>query len=144
MSPELLLLVLNHSGPKKGRPTKESDCYALGMVIYEVLSGRVPFSQSNHYMVMWKVMSGERPDRPEGAEGAWFADDLWRMLNLCWDTQPKNRPSVAAVLECLEWVSRDPEPLSSQTDGDDSNLTRDSSRGFNPRCFAALLRKILC
>ena len=143
MSPELLL-VLNHSGLKNGRPTKKSDCYALGMVIYEVLSGQAPFSHFNNYMVMWKVMGGERPERPEGAEGAWFTDDLWRMLNECWATEQESRPSVATVLECLELVSRDPEPRSLQTDGNYSNFTTDYSRRSNPRCFAALLRRILC
>ena len=152
MSPEIL--ALDHSGIKNSRPTKESDCYALGMVIYEVLSGRVPFSKFKPYVVTRKVMDGERPERPEGVGGAWFTDDIWRMLNRCWEAQPENRPSVAAVLECLERVSKDPESLSLQANGDlgmdegDSNLTGDSSEAFswsNPRCFAGtLLRRILC
>ena len=37
MSPELINP--ESCGLKKIRPTKESDCYALGMVVYEVLSG---------------------------------------------------------------------------------------------------------
>jgi serine/threonine protein kinase len=115
MSPELL--ALDQSGLKNGRPTKQSDCYALGMVIYEVLSGRVPFSQFGPYIVIWKVMDGERPERPKGVEGAWFTNELWQMLTRCWATQPESRPSVAAVLECLERVSRDPGPPSLQGDG---------------------------
>ena len=47
MSPELL--ALDHSRLKNNRLTKQSDCYAFGMVIYEVLSGRAPFSRFNHY-----------------------------------------------------------------------------------------------
>ena len=50
MSPEIL--ALEHSGLKSGRPTKQCDCYALGMVICEVLSGQAPFSQFNRYIVM--------------------------------------------------------------------------------------------
>ena len=34
MSPELLYP--EGYGPSDGRPTKQSDCYALGMVVYEV------------------------------------------------------------------------------------------------------------
>ena len=37
MSPELF--DPESFGLQEGRPTKASDCYALGMVIYEVLSG---------------------------------------------------------------------------------------------------------
>jgi serine/threonine protein kinase len=51
------------------QPTKESDCYALGMVIYEVLSGQAPFASFKDFIVMRKVIEGERPGRPEGAEG---------------------------------------------------------------------------
>ena len=46
------------------------------MVIYEALSGRAPYSQFNHYIVIRKVMDGEQP---EGAEGVLFTDDLWRI-----------------------------------------------------------------
>ena len=69
-----------------------------------------------------------------------FTDDLWRMLNRCWET----RPSVAAVLECLERVPRDLEPPSVQTDVDDSNLASDSSQHSNFRSFATLMRRIMC
>jgi len=144
MSPELLI-AMDRSDLKNTRPTKQSDCYALGMVIYEVLSGRLPLSQFGPYIIPQKVMDGERPGRPRGAEGAWFTDDLWRMLNHCWAPQPERRPSVAAMLECLEWVSRDPGPPSPQDDGRGSNLTGDSSRKFssNPRYFSELLRRVL-
>ena len=98
-SPELL--ALDWTGLKNGRPMKQSDYYALGTVIYEVLTGWAPFSQFNHYVVIRKIMDGERPERP-GVEEVWFTDGLWRMLGRCWETRPESRPSVAAVLECLE------------------------------------------
>jgi len=142
MSPELL--ALDHSRLKNNRPTKQSDCYAFGMVIYEVLSGRAPFSRFNHYIVIRKVVDGERPERPKGVEGVWFTNDLWRTLSQCWAPQPETRPSVAAVLECLERVSRDRDSPSLQLDemdGDDSDPGGASS---NPRCFSTFLRRILC
>ena len=114
MSPELLhpeQFGLDHS-----QPTRESDCYALGMVIYEVVSGQVPFALWKDYIVTLKVIEGERPGRPEGAKGVWFTDDLWEMLGLCWDAQARNRPGVADVLECLEQASSAWKPLPPQVD----------------------------
>ena len=103
---------------KDDRPTKESDRYALGMVVLEVLGGRPPFALYNTQVVARKVTKGERPGRPEGPEGAWFTDDLWRMLGLCWTTPPESRPSIEAVLECLERVSETWEPPSHQVNDD--------------------------
>jgi len=100
MSPELL--DPEAFGLKTSHPTKESDCYALGMSVYEVLSGRVPFSRSKFAGVIREVIEGRRPERPWGATGAWFTDDLWAMLELCWKHQPGDRPSLDIVLRCLQ------------------------------------------
>jgi len=116
MSPELLDPDQFGLDLKDGRPTQESDCYALGMVILEVLSRKAPFAQLKDFIVMRKVIEGERPGRPEGAEGVWFTDDLWRMLNLCWETQPGSRPTIQTVWECLHQVSGAWVPHSSQMD----------------------------
>ena len=105
MSPELF--PPDQTNGQDSRPTKQSDCYALGMVIYEVLSGQAPFAPCNFYAVILMVTMGERPMRPDGPEGAWFTNDLWRMLNQCWATEPQCRPDVGVVLECLERVSGD-------------------------------------
>ena len=100
MSPELL--DPERFGLTESRPTRESDCYALGMVIYEVLSGQTPFAPSTAPVVIWKVLGGQRPGRPEGDGGAQFTDDLWGTLEHCWMCQPNERTSAKAVLECLQ------------------------------------------
>ena len=100
MSPELLHPEL--FGFKDSRPTKESDCYALGMVILEVLTGQVPFAGYKDVIVMRVVIDGEQPERPEEV---WFTDDLWGTLKQCWSPRPETRPTVEAILECLDRVS---------------------------------------
>ena len=97
MSPELLALEM--FGLQEDHPTKESDCYALGMVIYEVLSGHAPWFGYRHFAAMRMVLDGERPKRPQGA---WFTDSIWEMLELCWKSQPSERISAETVLLCLE------------------------------------------
>ena len=72
------------------------------MVILEVLSGQAPFARDNWVNVMRKVLDGERPERPEEV---WFTDDLWGALEQCWYPHPKTRPTVEAILECLDRAS---------------------------------------
>jgi len=80
----------------------QSDCYSLGMVIYEVLSGQAPFAPHKGSIVIRKVLEGERPARPQGDRGKLFTDAIWGLLELCWKPLPDNRISVGAVLQGLE------------------------------------------
>jgi len=100
MSPELL--DPERFGLGKSRPTEKSDCYAMGMVIYEVLSGQTPFSQSILSAIIGNVLEGKRPERPEGEEGKLFTDAIWRLLTLCWKHQPSDRANARAILSCLD------------------------------------------
>ena len=109
MSPELFDLEgRNH------HPTKFSDCYALGMATWEVLSGHLPFHQYKKWAISAKVLRGDRPERPQGEEGVWFTDEVWEILGSCWMTQPEGRPSIEDVLQCLGEASRSWRPPSPQ------------------------------
>ena len=103
MSPELISP--QHFGLKIGRPTKSSDCYALGMVIYEVISGKPPFYEDGEITASLKVLRGEHPLRGEE-----FMERLWGMLKQCWTPQHNDRPSVEDVQRCLETCSNTPPP----------------------------------
>ena len=91
---------------KDCRPTKNSDRYAFGMVMYEVLGGQVPFSGFHGYAVAVKVVKGDRPVRPQGVEGRWFTNGIWNILECCWRPNPGDRPKIKDVLHHLEDVSR--------------------------------------
>ena len=90
----------------RGRPTRESNCYALGMVIYEVLSGQAPFARYNAFTTLRKILEGGFPDRPEGMQGGWFTDDVWELLV----TSTGERPGLDAVLRCLQDAPLVPPP----------------------------------
>ena len=115
MSPELI--APERFELKNSRPTKLSDCYALGMVIYETISGNLPFHKDADLTVFMKVVEGKRPLR-----GTRFTTSLWKMLERCWTPQPIDRPSIEDVLRCLEVASDLSEPLSpgleDETEGD--------------------------
>ena len=94
------------------------------MVILEVLSGQVPFARDNEVTVIRKVLNGERPERPEEV---WFTDDLWGTLKQCWSPRPETRPTVEAILECLDRVS-----LAITTDSQQRLVSRSFSQGELP------------
>jgi len=108
MSPELL-------DPEifdiDGHRTKFSDYYALGMVVWGVLSKDVPFFRYRDDASIVRTLRGERPERPQGAEVKWFMDDVWSALGCCRVPEPGNRLSIEDVLQCLEEASRFWTPL---------------------------------
>ena len=98
MGPELI--APDQFGFEKSRPTKSSDSYALGMVVYETISGKLPFHNDTDITVSFKVVKGERPRRED-----MFTDRLWGMLEWCWAPHPNDRPSIEDVLQRLETTS---------------------------------------
>ena len=148
MSPELF-----HPETNDHHRTKYSDCYALGMVIYEVLSRRIPFYEYQTPSIFWKVTHGDRPGRPEGAEGLWFTDDVWEMLGRCWAHKSEDRPSIGDILQCLERISSSwipPSPLllgvPSSVElaaGESPDQTTTASTGASRMYFPARVAKFL-
>ena len=122
MSPELL--VPEKFGLPGLHPTRESDCYALGMVIYEILSGCTPFGTGS-LVILYKILEGQRPSRPQGEAGERFTDDIWDMVERCWKTEPRDRPSAKDVLRCLNGNSPTVDSDSDQSDAISINSRRD-------------------
>jgi hypothetical protein len=116
MSPELI--APQRFGLKSSHPTKSSDCYALGMTIYETISGNLPFHEDTDLTVFVKVLEGRRPPR-----GMKFGKVLWWMLERCWSPQPNNRPSIKVVLQCLVFSNL----LGPPSLGVDEGMEKDSS-----------------
>ena len=116
-SPELY----DPAGSGGGKLTKESDCWSLGMVVFEVLSSKDPFhefEESGFTLMMNVIIKGNLPGRPQGAEGVWFTDDVWGLLELCWSRNPANRPTAGVILEHFERISMALEPSFTSRSGD--------------------------
>ena len=119
MSPELI--DPEQFGASDDRPTKKSDCYALAMVVYEVcldiaihnlrilgltifqvLSGNSPYWEiTNQELVVYAIMEGYRPKKPDAARSLGFTNELWKTLQQCWLTDTSARPDVRTILSHL-------------------------------------------
>ena len=129
MSPELI--DPEPFGSEKICRTESSDCYALGMVIYQTIGGLLPFHNDLGYRISKKVEKGERPPRVLG-----FTDTLWKMVESCWAHQPTSRPSIKDVLQCLKTPSNLPGPFpplhgEETEEGSDGNPSDSASTNYD-------------
>ena len=132
------------SNPAESRPTKESDCYSLGMAIYEVLSGQVPFSSYDSAEIAEVVLRGERPKRPQGNGGKHFTDEIWEVLECCWKEHPGSRLNAKSLYirlgenPSLLWT---PDPDGDgDTDSDNWSVFAESGSGsFSPSTSCSFL-----
>ena len=101
MAPELLCPgAFNRPG---ARPTQPADIYALGMVIYEVLTGSQPFHEEGwkEFEIVYHVMCGVRPTKPANVEQIGFVNGTWELVQECWSRESTRRPTVDRVLSHL-------------------------------------------
>ncbi|KAG6818414.1 hypothetical protein H0H93_005163, partial [Arthromyces matolae] len=85
-----------------GLNTIASDIYAFGCVCYEIFTGDIPFVGIKlDATVSFKVMSGLRPQRPAPGSLPWMTwgltEDLWMLMEQCWETNPARRPSSVDI-----------------------------------------------
>lgn len=106
------------------QPSKQSDCYSLGMTIYEVryiywisqpadcpdtqqvLTGKQPLYDVKTNAVIIQIVRGIRPERPRLSHAIGFTDPVWTMVEGCWKEhsayqQISYRPDVRTVVRCL-------------------------------------------
>ncbi|RUS26228.1 kinase-like domain-containing protein [Jimgerdemannia flammicorona] len=84
------------------RPTRRlnhhqrEDIYALGFILWELSSGRVPWENHDSMTIMRKVCDGGREDAVAG-----MPVEYVKLYQKCWAQDPNERPSASEVLESL-------------------------------------------
>lgn len=80
--------------PEKCRLTQKADVYALGIIIYHVITAKLPWARMSQAQVVLNVARGGKLQLPEGIPGCML--DLY---NSCLALEPQDRPSFFKVLE---------------------------------------------
>lgn len=71
----------------------------------QIFSGKLPFGEiSNEYQVVLMVMSGKKLSRPPAETCSQFGlnDNIWKLLEACWQTDPTERPTARRVVEIIK------------------------------------------
>ena len=66
----------------------------------KIYTGHVPFHEiARDSRVMKKVLEGSRP--PRLADTSLLSDEIWKVVEMCWNQEFRDRPSAESVIEQL-------------------------------------------
>jgi len=76
--------------------TERSDVYSLGVVLYEMLTGRVPFQGQSQAGILHAIMNAD-PPRPRLYNNK-ITPEMERVIMRALSKQPERRPATAGAL----------------------------------------------
>lgn len=93
MSPEVL---------RDSQYSQASDVWSYGVVVWEMLTGEIPFSKFEDWAVQYKVAAGKmKLPIPETCP-----NDIKDLLTSIWLHERKERPTFTQIIEVLDEISK--------------------------------------
>eukprot|EP00727_Mastigamoeba_balamuthi_P013701 m51a1_g8954 putative serine threonine kinase (1680) ;mRNA; r:1026291-1032121 len=93
MAPEIL---------ERGHFSEKSDVYALGMVMYEVLTRHNPFNGVPVMSLVSRIIGGQRPAIPDSHRG--FSAAYVDLMQSTWAANPDDRPTFSQLSSSLAQI----------------------------------------
>lgn len=78
------------------RYSSQVDVYAFGLILWELVSGKIPFFEMDGTPASIHAADGKRPEMPPDCPGLWA-----ELIQRCWQDNPAKRPTFAQVLDIL-------------------------------------------
>lgn len=100
--------------------TKKADVFSFGMVLWEMVTGKIPFEGKTPLQVVRALDTGSRPDLPEDLHPAFT-----QLITECWAQDMNARPTFNEIVERLQGLF---ESLPDDGDAQDLNTGSDSTR----------------
>lgn len=79
-----------------------SDIYSYGIILWELITRRVPFEGKSMSSVKQSVISGERLPLPEDTNDSTLPRGLVHLIKKCWNVDPRARPRISAIIKELD------------------------------------------
>jgi len=128
MAIELVNPSFSDSAVGAGRHTPQTDVWAYGMVLYELLTRRLPFYEfKRDEMVLLSIARGRKPFPPSISQQANPQDPhevlerrlLWGISEKCWNEDPLARPRMETIYTLLKLATPLPHEVydEEQSDG---------------------------
>ena len=91
-SPQLL----GEGGDVVTKASKSDDIYSFGIVLWEIITGEVPFPSISLKQLKIMITEGFRPGIPRETD-----KDIAELLKSCWNIEPSSRPSFDLIFNTL-------------------------------------------
>jgi serine/threonine protein kinase len=89
---------------KMGKHTEASDVYALGMVFWELATGREPYEDADESMISAFVLRKDRLDIPTNIPSSFV-----ELISSAWAHEPQQRPTCQQLLRLIKENSSEPD-----------------------------------
>lgn len=106
MSPEMI---------RDQRWSEKTDVYAFGIIMWEIFSGLIPYSDLEGARLLFAIVAGDRPPLSKVSN---MPEDLIQLMQKCWHNDPNERPSMTRVRDIL--MGNDPKEIFQSVDTDNS------------------------